>query len=1308
MQVRRQICKFSNILLKNRFFDTIHATYSKEIMVVQHISVRVPWTDNDFIGRICDCPLKNYACRRLKSISEHSDLLCQQDNKAGITLDGITDTNKRRYLPCLNEGMAFMSDKDITTECLHNYSLYNYDSHRDFIPSQQIIPAYTLIAHPYRWLMRGNNETAENIRLQNGIPDIDADIAHLLLKDKDGNGEPVGGNWVQHPISQQKIFETFFKNVVPNKSLCFIYTKSIPYIEDADRILIGIAVVDKAIGLPKKHAKKADATSTLESFSWECMVSHKIRKNGEKFLSDDNGIFGGFLFPYAQIIKKIEKAETGEEKEKYIKVLQNIVVTVPNDFREEFSYATEHVSHDVAIYMLLKAQKALSSIIESGYVQGNLVECRKWVQEELDFIWRDRPIYPGLGSILAAAGINLPCNVIANEVNEYIQNNPKNSILDLLTAWIKSGHTPSGIEFTRSHRIIWEQAIISDYKTSESFKTIARMYISFKQADSLWEKIQKGKVNIIDNPYTIYTSTINEEEKNKISLYYVDLAFFVPKQYRDKFFTAQDKYTESADDPYRVAGFVTYVLSDARAEGHTYLPDKDIIKRLSEINVQEPCIIDENRLHYYEQKYLDSLVAAIINDEGHFYKLRYLEALDKRIRQLVDDRIMLPTMVFDGTNFNIKLPDGIQRNEKAINEQLRAAENISVSAISVLCGPAGTGKTTLLTNLCKSFDNDVLLLAPTGKARVRMQQTIGKDIQNRIKCETVAGYLTGIESTENDKKCYNYSTGQYLLPKQSDQKIEGFDVIIDESSMLTEDMFGALLVALQKAKRIIFVGDVSQLPPIGAGKPFYELMKKLQQMDFGFAELKTQVRFLHTDGTEPLDVELSKHFSLNEGMRSQAKEEVFDKLKNNEEDNRLAFIEWANPEDLRVKLAEVLKTELHMESVDDVYGFNASLGAKPYNGKQYFWCGNEYRGDKYASGIGEYADKWQIIAPLRNRFDVGTVGLNAFIHDKYRSDMLKEEIIAKESAKNRWPYKDINKIHPTPLPGSIIQGDKVINLVNTRIKPANKPSNMQYHNEMPIANGEIGIVGRTKHFDEDVYGVEFSSQPMNCFLYTEKNFFKDDNSPILELAYAITVHKSQGSDFDKVILIMGQHMPLASREMLYTALTRQKKRLIILYNGDLSSLKDLKQDSKSALLTRYSDLFEDPKINDFENINPSSRAKHIHVTDKGEHVRSKSETIVANALYRHESRGLRYHYEKPLKLDGYDKPIIPDFTIEYAGKIYYWEHLGMLSDENYRKKWMLKLELYRKNGIEPIISKDDENGGIDSKAIEQLIDYNFK
>ena len=205
---------------------------------------------------------------------------------------------------------------------------------------------------------------------------------------------------------------------------------------------------------------------------------------------------------------------------------------------------------------------------------------------------------------------------------------------------------------------------------------------------------------------------------------------------------------------------------------------------------------------------------------------------------------------------------------------------------------------------------------------------------------------------------------------------------------------------------------------------------------------------------------------------------------------------------------------------------------------------------------------------------------------------------------------------------------------------------------------------------------------------------------MLELAYAITVHKSQGSDFDTVILIMGQHMPLESREMLYTALTRQKKRLVILYNGEIERLKDLKQNSKSSLLTRYSDLFESAKNVDFSDNNGSDKSKYIHVTDRNERVISKSEVIVANTLARH---GIKYSYEKPLKLYGRDRPVKPDFTIEYDGKTYYWEHLGMLLQEGYRNKWLLKLELYRKNGIEPITSKDDSNGGIDSREIEKII-----
>ena len=1270
--------------------------------MVQHISIRVPWTDNGFIGRICDCPLKNYACRRLKAIAETNSLLCQEQGQSNVDLCDIKDSEKRSKLPCLTEGRAFMSDKDITTECYHNYSMYNYDSHRDFIPSKLIIPAYTLVAHPYRWLRRGNNEDGEKIRELNDIPDRDGEIAHLLLKNQNRGGSPVGQNWVQHPETQKRIFETFFKHVVPNKSLCFIYAKSVPYIENSDRILMGIAVVDKEVRLPQKHAKRADASSPLESFSWECMVAHKIRQSKGIFLSDDNGVFGGFLFPYAQFIEKIETAKTIKEKEAYIKVLQAIAVSIPEDFREEFSYATEHVSNDAAIYMLLKAEKALSAIIDLGYIHGNLVDCRLWVQQELDFLWKDRPIYPGLGNALAAVGINVANNIVANEINEKLRDNPQAEMIDLLTSWIRNGTSPAGIYFTRSDRMKWEE-VASDYRKSESFKRIARVYVSFKQADCLWRKVQSNGINLDKNPYALYTSNMYEEAKKQISLYYIDLAFFVPRSYRAMFFKNKDECVESADDPYRIAGFASYVLANARSEGHTYLPGKELANRISCLDIQEQCIIDENILQQcYKQKYLNNLIYVTQNHSGYFYKLLYFYDLDQKIRALVDERIMAKPMGFDTNDFHINLPAGTPGNPEATAEQIKAMEAISKSAISVLYGPAGTGKTTLLTSLCSSFKNKVLLLAPTGKARVRMQQTLAKD--GRFVPDTIAGYLVKLESIEEDKNCYDPETGRYLLPKQPDPKYTDADVIVDESSMLTEEMFGAILAALQNAKRIIFVGDVSQLPPIGAGKPFYELIHKLKQLNQGFAELTIPVRF---GGTNPDDLELSKHFSLDRNIRAQADDSVFNSLKETAIGNRLSFIKWDNSDDLRKKLATILQQELSMDSENDVLGFNRSLGSKDGNS---FWCGTEYN---QKPGIGEFADKWQIITPLRNRFDVGTVGLNAFIHEMYRSEMLKNEIKDKQEIKTY-----LIDTHPTPLPGDIITGDKVINQINTKVLPVDKfkyrKDDRGYRYKESVANGEIGIVGLVGTFDKSnkrvwVRGIEFASQPMKSFFYTEKDF-GDESTPILELAYALTVHKAQGSDFGTVILIMGQHMPLESREMLYTALTRQKNRLVILYNGDIESLKDLKQDSKSSLLTRYSDLFEEAKNIDFDDDTGLYRTNYIYVTDRGDNVKSKSEVIVANALYKH---GIEYHYEKPLKLDGYEKAIKPDFTIEYKGRVYYWEHLGMPDDENYRNKWIRKLALYRKNGIEPITSQDIINknnirGGIDSKEIENIIKRYFQ
>jgi hypothetical protein len=109
--------------------------------------------------------------------------------------------------------------------------------------------------------------------------------------------------------------------------------------------------------------------------------------------------------------------------------------------------------------------------------------------------------------------------------------------------------------------------------------------------------------------------------------------------------------------------------------------------------------------------------------------------------------------------------------------------------------------------------------------------------------------------------------------------------------------------------------------------------------------------------------------------------------------------------------------------------------------------------------------------------------------------------------------------------------------------------------------------------------------------------------------------------------------------------------------------------------------------------------KLIHRTLTGELVRSKSEVVVANVLTK---LGIDYKYEEPVEVAPHDFRL-PDFTISFKGKTWYWEHLGMLNLESYKKEWEQKKAWYKKHKlIEKIItSQDGPDGGIDSLQIEK-------
>ena len=110
-------------------------------------------------------------------------------------------------------------------------------------------------------------------------------------------------------------------------------------------------------------------------------------------------------------------------------------------------------------------------------------------------------------------------------------------------------------------------------------------------------------------------------------------------------------------------------------------------------------------------------------------------------------------------------------------------------------------------------------------------------------------------------------------------------------------------------------------------------------------------------------------------------------------------------------------------------------------------------------------------------------------------------------------------------------------------------------------------------------------------------------------------------------------------------------------------------------------------------------------TLKGDFVRSKSEVIIANELYIAK---ISYEYEKPLYLKGYEHPFLPDFTIQLHDKTVYWEHCGLMSDEQYRTKWERKKRVYEKFGIAEwnrslIVTYETYAGSLDLVGIRQHI-----
>lgn len=1258
-----------------------------------HITLRVPWHDDGWRGTVCKDPRANTSCLvGMSRIAETKNDVAEHAVR-GKALNVLAENE---HPACAGERATFLAPFEIAAKREHPYVTWS-TNHRDFRPTVLRQPAFSAWAVPFRWMLRKQIEDQEKRkgianRLRLGWdPEREPELT-------DEKGRVVATGWAQQRDNQLVMLDTFFGAVEPKASLSFFYAKRTPLSEEPRRVIIGVGRVNRVGEHVEYKYENGAAKSPMRSVLWERAIEHSIRPDD----FDD-----GFVMPYAALLRAADADPTID--------LGACVALAPDEFFEQFSYGSELLAHDGAIASLLSCAQALRNAAK--HVEGPWDKCLRWIDREVNRLWELRGPFPGLGSALTAFGLEhgtLIAHAIAElQADKKWRDDPW-GLVDAV--FVKPTMLPSGLGDLIGKNFCEKWQKLKPPRR-DLLRLLSRCALREDQARRFYQETDRERAGIavddaqlLDNPYLIYE--LDRAALEPIDVATIDRGVFPETVVREHFPLAAPSAMEDAIDKRRVRAFVVDTLEQAAIQGDTLLPRKWVIRRVRDRALSPECPLDEDTLSMHETfvtkedpKSKVSIVSATQLDDGAaaLQLGRYVNTRDL-IRAAVRKRIINARRHTSKHDFAKLIDTGLgqtlpsEPKERAVETRARqekaaALAEMFASRFSVLIGPAGTGKTTLLRMLCNLPEvqgGGLLLLAPTGKARVRLEQQTGR----RGDGQTLAQFLRGWER-------YDGRTGTYRVRPSCERCVDYKTVIIDECSMLTEEQLAATIDALEGVERLVLVGDPRQLPPIGAGRPFVDIVNELAPTDIeaafpriapGYAELTIMRR---QGGVSRDDLLLAQHFSgraLDPGA-----DEVWARVESGTAPN-IKLIRWDTSSELETRLLDAIVSELKLSGPDDEAGFELSIGGSDYNGNVFFWAGRDGN-----PGAAAKADAWQIISPVRPQLH-GVDSINRMVQARFRKRALEMATI-----EPFWKRKI-----PRPLgPQSILWGDKVMNTRN-RSDLWTIPKGVEGY----VANGDIGIaVGdyktkTSKHIPEHLH-VEMSSTWGLRFIYPSWEFGGDEPDPSLDLAYALTVHKTQGSEFATTFVVLPNPCRLLSRELLYTALTRHRDRIVILHQGPARDLLTFASAKWSVLAGRMTNLFKDPKPVPVTTAGVSRflEDRLVHRTENNELVRSKSEVVIANAL---RARKIRYIYERPRTLDGTER--YPDFTIEDSdrGTTFYWEHLGMAGDPTYDERWERKLAAYHAEGILPLdggggpngtlIITRDEKGSIDSKDIGDLID----
>ena len=594
------------------------------------------------------------------------------------------------------------------------------------------------------------------------------------------------------------------------------------------------------------------------------------------------------------------------------------------------------------------------------------------------------------------------------------------------------------------------------------------------------------------------------------------------------------------DSSARIKAAIGHVLQSAREEGHCYLTREQIqeqVQELISLNMPERIAnellemekADELKTRYFlnkeEQAQVCYYAHSLYYDENYIAEKAKKMAGDKL--NMDPERLKKWVVSFCRQN-NIQLSD----------EQEASILQLVSRRLGILTGGPGCGKTTttrVLVALLQAMKKNVLLAAPTGRAAQRMSEVIGleaKTIHRLLEWEPAAGGFKRKE--ESPLNC------QFL--------------IIDESSMLDVHLAAAVLRAVPAHAQLLLIGDADQLPSVGAGNVFKDLMAsglvpcarltkvfrqakeskiisyaheinqgKVPKIDSPFHQptlWKKQEDCLFIDSAEATQEQLR---FISRVKRSMAREQ--EELQQAAEPNEfyLSSEEFSIPQKFEhVDLEKLVSAQSHSQELQEVL-----RRVHPWSSLHWGYSAVDMVEKLYKDIIPKYYGpdtEIQILTPM-TKGSLGTHNLN---------EVIQQAVNPRQAGKAQ-----------LQLGGRIFrQGDRVIQRRNNY--------------DLNVFNGDIGRI------------LDIDNESVSCLIAyssgkeTKEVVYEKEHLIEIDLAYAITIHKSQGSEFEAIILpLLSQHFTMLFRNLIYTGLTRARK--LAVFTGSRSALKMAVNKQNTAL-----------------------------------------------------------------------------------------------------------------------------------------------